>query len=185
MVQRADGSRGARLDPGRSKLLNYGRIYEAVRDGIGCVRGNAEKDDAIRTTGETLISLTGGLKRNYVTFDVDLGESRQAAYVMKQGDREYRAVIARENGKPYLKVLSPGDPRHPVNSVPEIGDLTKATVKPVTDGGLVEFFVNDEYALTAHPATEDAPYDAYLYASSDASFRDGDIYKLIPYGELD
>ena len=186
VVQRADGSLGGRLDPGLSKLLNYGRIYEAIRDGFGCVSGSAERDGgAIRTTGETLISLTGGLKRNYVTFDVDLGESRQVAYVMKQGDREYRAVIAREDGKTYLKVLSPGDPKHPVNSVLEIGDLTKATVKLVTDGGFVEFFVNDEYALTAHTAMEDAPYDAYLCSSSDALFRDVNIHKLIPYGELD
>lgn len=186
VIQRADGSLGGRLDPALSRILNYGRIYDPVRDGFRCAVGSATLlDGALVTEGETILSLTDGLQRNYVTFDVDLRDCEEVGYVMKQDGAEYRVVIVRESGKTYLKVLSPDDPNHQVNSTLEIGDITEASVKIVIDGGFIEFFVNDEYALTAHTAMTDASYNAYLYASSGAVFCNVNISKLIPYGELD
>lgn len=187
VVQHADGSLGGRLDPGLSKLLNYGNIYRLADGNYGIISGNASYSDGkLQASGETLIALGGAFNRNYITFSVDMQNSESCGYVMRQGDREYRAVIEKENGKTFLKVLSPNDPNHKINSTIEIKDTRCGVfdVKLVIDGGIMEFFVNDEYALTAHTAMTAGDYGAFLYSSDNAAYTSVAINKLIPYFDI-
>ena len=115
----------------------------------------------------------GDFHRSYVTFRADMGASDCVGYVMRQDGREYRVVIERENGQLYMKVLSPDDPSHKVNSVIALPDDTDVfDVKIVNDGEFVEFFVNDTCALTAHTAMTGTTHTAYLYSDSAATFSD-------------
>lgn len=187
VIQLADGSLGTRLDPGLSKLLNYGKIYRMTEENITVETGNAEPvDGGVQTQGETALFLGDGYRRNYVTFSVDMGQSNQCGYVLRQDGREYRVLICREAGKTYLKVLSPDDDSHTCNSSLEIRDLHegKFDVKIVCDGEFIEFFVNDEYALTAHTAMNDGEYTAGLYSDASAIFTNVTIHKLISYSDI-
>lgn len=187
VIQLENGSLGSRLDPGLSRLLNYGKIYTLGSGNYGVEQGSAEElENGIATMGETKVFLGAQYCRNYVTMTIDMKNSDMCGYVMRQDGREFETWIVRENGKTYLKILSPGDPKHAVNSVIEIQDLHNGVfdVKLVCDGPFVEFFVNDEYALTAHTSMTDAPYGAYLYASGNASFRNVAIHKLISYTDV-
>ncbi len=168
VIQREDGSLGGRLDPGLSSLLNYGNIFAMEN---AQVNGNS-------------VSL-GTYDRNYVTFRMDMTGSNKAGFVMQQGSQEYQIVVEKENGRSYMKVLSPNDPKHKVNSTIELPQGTDIYDIQITiDGEFVEFFVNGECALTAHTAMNNAPYSAYLYADGQASFMDISINKLIPYGDI-
>ncbi len=186
VVQHPDGSLGGRLDPALSKLLNYGNIYSLSAGNYEVETGSAEfSERTLHVTGsENRIALGGGYSRNYVTFHADMKESRKVGYVMKQAGKEYQVVVEKENGKTYMKVLSPFDESHRVNSALEIGDADEFDVKIVIDGAFVEFFIGDEYALTAHTAMTGPSYEAYLYADKAAAFENVKINKLIPYQEI-
>ncbi len=168
VIQREDGSLGGRLDPGLSSLLNYGNILSM---------------DTASMDGNSL-SLGKG-DRNFVTFRMDMKDSTKAGFVMKQGQQEYQVVVEKEDGKAYMKVLSPNDPKHKVNSsilLPEGTDIYDVQIS--IDGEFVEFFVNGECALTAHTAMKNEAFEACLYADGKAEFSDVRINKLIPYGEI-
>lgn len=187
VIQMADGSLGARLDPGLSKLLNYGKIYRLEDDNFSVEKGRVQvQDGGIRTEGETVVLLGNGYNRNYITYTVDMGSSNCCGYVMRQDGSTYQVLIVREDGKTYLKVLSPDDKKHSCNAAIEIQNLHdgKFDVKIVCDGGFIEFFVNDEYALTAHTAMTGSSYAAGLYADSEAVFTDVTIHKLISYADI-
>lgn len=187
VIQLADGSLGARLDPGLSKLLNYGKIYRMETDNFAVEKGKVYAlENGIRTDGETSISLGDGFNRNYITYTVDTGSSNCCGYVMRQNGNSYQALIVREAGKTYLRVLSPDDEKHTCNASVEIQDLHdgKFDVKIVCDGEFVEFFVNDEYALTAHTAMTGNSYSAGLYADGEAVFTDVTIHKLVSYADI-
>lgn len=186
IVQRRDGSLGGRLDPALSRLLNYGNVYTLSNGNFEIASGEVTfSDGALNMRGENNRAYMGSYSRNYITFAVDMKNSDKAAYVMSQNGKDYEVAIERENGKLYMKVLSPDDDKHTVNSVIEIkSDKTVFDVKLVCDGGFIEFFVNDEYALTARTAMDGSPYQAYMYSQGGADFSEVKINKLRPYGEL-
>ncbi len=187
VVQHSDGSLGGRLDPALSKLLNYGNIYTLSDGNFGVYSGSAQFDGAKLDMygSDNMVELGGGYSRNYVTFTADMRDSSEISYVMVQGGKQYRVSVVKESGRKYLQVTSPDDTKHKLNSRIEIkseGDVFD--VKLVADGGFLEFFVNDEYALTAHTAMDSGAYSAYLYSDKSAAFSDVRINKLLPYGEL-
>ena len=186
IVQQADGSLGGRLDPGLSALLNYGNVYSLGADNFAVESGAASASEGtLSMSGSENYVRLGDFHRSYVTFRADMGASDCVGYVMRQDGREYRVVIERENGQLYMKVLSPDDPSHKVNSVIALPDDTDVfDVKIVNDGEFVEFFVNDTCALTAHTAMTGTTHTAYLYSDSAATFSDVNIAKLRPYGEI-
>ena len=187
VIQLSDGSLGGRLDPGLSKLLNYGRIFTLGAGNYAMEKGNAEDvEGGIRTEGETTVLLGADYNRNYITYSVDMKNCTTAGYIMRQDGKEYQVLIVKEEGKTYLKVLSPNDDKHKINSVIEIQDLHsgKFDVKIVCDGEFIEFFVNDEYALTAHTAMTGSSYSAGLYAVGEAVFTNVTIHKLISYSDI-
>ncbi len=168
VVQREDGSLGGRLDPGLAALLNFGNLLTL---------------EEAEVTADP-ISLGQG-RRNFITYTVDMQGSTQAGLQLRQGDREYRVVVEKEKGKTYMKVLSPDDPRHPVNSIIELPEGSGVyDVQIVLDGEFVEFFVNGTCALTAHTAMKNETFEVFLYADGKAVFTDVKVNQLIPYGDI-
>ncbi len=150
-------------------MLDYGNIYSLGE---------------LKTYGATYKEL-GDYNRTFTSFTLDMKNCNSAGYAFKQNGKEYRAVIVRENGKQYMKVLSPDDKSHKVNSVIEISpDCSHFNIEIVSDGEFCEFFVNGEYALTAHTAMTGSSHSAYLYSDGEAEFTNVKINKLIPYGEI-
>lgn len=176
VVQREDGSLGGRLDPGLSALLNYGNAYSLGADNFAVESGAASASEGtLSMSGSENYVRLGDFHRSYVTFRADMGASDCVGYVMRQDGREYRVVIERENGQLYMKVLSPDDPSHKVNSVIALPDDTDVFDVKI---------VNDTCALTAHTAMTGTTHTAYLYSDSAATFSDVNIAKLRPYGEI-
>lgn len=187
VVQHKDGSLGGRLDPALSRLLNYGNIYTLNENNFTVITGQALFDkDFLRMQGKDndVILGTAEYHRNYVTFRADMENSGKVAYIMEQDGHRYEAAIVKENGGTYLKILSPQDISHTVNSTLEITGESVFDVKIVTDGDIIEFFINDEYALTGHTNMTGTGYTAHLYADNTASFKNVSINKLIPYGDI-
>ncbi len=187
IVQREDGSLGARLDPALSEIVNYGNIYTLNETNYSVLSGKGGYENgSLVLNGEA--ALKGGLKRNYVTFTVDLGSSENsgsAGYLLRQNGKEYRIAVVKKNGKTFMKITSPDDLSHKVNSVIEIGNVDVADVKIVIDGKVMEFFVNDQYALTAVTAMDGGVYDGSLFSEGGSvKFSNVKINKLIPYGDI-
>lgn len=188
VVQRGDGSLGGRLDPGLSALLNYGNVY-AFGTGNYTVESGAASDESgmLKMNGKNNYVRLGDdeFHRTYTTFRADMSQSDKIAYVMRQDNREYQVCIERENGQLYMKVLSPDDPSHKVNSTIALSSDTDIfEIKIVCDGEFIEFFVNDDTALTAHTAMTGTSHTAYLYSDGNATFSDIKISKLRPYGDI-
>lgn len=187
VIQLPDGSLGGRLDPGLSMLLNYGKIYTLENGNYAVEKGDAQNvENGVHTSGETTVLLGADYHRNYITFSVDMQHCDTAGYIMRQDGKEYQILIVKEEGKTYLKVLSPNDEKHTVNAAILIQDLHDGQfdVKIVCDGEFIEFFVNDEYALTAHTAMTGTSYSAGLYAVGEAVFTNVTIHKLISYADI-
>ncbi len=185
VIQREDGSLGARLDPALSEIVNYGNIYtlNETNYSVNAGSGNYESGSLALNDGEAL--LQRNLKRNFVTFTVDLSGAQSAGYLLRQNGKEYKVAVCKEGGKTFMKILSPNDNSHKVNSVIEIGNTDLCNVKIVIDGNVMEFFVNDQYALTAITAMDGGVYDGSLFSDGDAKFSNVKINKLIPYGDID
>ena len=170
VIQHKDGSLGGRLDPYLRDYLSYGNISAIDQSGAP-VDGK---------------QIGTNLKRNYITFHLVMNGASEAYYEMRQGTNVYRAGIKQENGKAYLRVTSPNDPRHKVNSYNEIPAKDSYELRIVNDGEFIETFVDDEYALTAHTSMKDEEYDAYVGSSNGkASFSDIQIDKLLPYRNIE
>ena len=183
VVVREDGSLGGRLDPGLSALLNYGKVY-AVGEG-NFTAENASYADGTLISGGGLVRL-GDFHRTYTTFRMDMNESQRAGIQMEQDGKRYQVVIEREGGKAFMKVLSPDDPSHKVNSTICLpSDTGVFDVKIVSDGEFIEFFVNDTCALTAHTAMTGMSHTLSLFCDKEAEFSNVSVSKLRPYGEID
>ena len=182
---REDGSLGGRLDPGLSALLNYGRMYSLKEDGFTAEEGSAVLNGEALSVSGGRVRL-GEFHRTYTTFRMDMKQCGRAGIQMEQDGKRYQVVIEREGGKAYMKVLSPDDPSHKVNSTiclpydPGVFD-----VKIVCDGEFIEFFVNDTCALTAHTAMTGQSHTLSLLCDGEAEFSDVSVSKLRPYGEID
>lgn len=187
VIQHADGSLGGRLDPGLSKLLNYGNVYTMANDNFTVKSGSAiATTNEINLTGNNNLVSLGNFKRNYITFNLDMKNSQKAGYVMIQDGRHYQVIISKEAGKTYLLVTSPNDQNHQENSRILIGNDTQNDyeVKIVNDGQFVEFFVNDSHALTAHTAMTSSLNEGHLFADKEARFSNVSVNKLLSYNEV-
>lgn len=187
VIQRADGTLGGRLDPALSRILNYGNLFT-----LGEGNYNVTKGTASYSNGAFLFGTNGGYAalgnyhRTYSTFRLEMNGSKTAGISMQQGDREYQVVLVRGDDGIYMKVLSPNDPKHKVNSYIKLhGEADTYDIQIVNDGEFVEFFVNGENALTAHTAMTGSVHTFSLFADGNATFRDVKINKLLPYGECE
>ena len=172
VVTRDDGTLGGRMDPGLAKYINYGNLYSFDEQNIN---------------GD-IVTLTGNNQRNFVTFDVDLSSCNEASYCLVQNGKLYKCSILKENGKTYMQISSPDEPKHQVNSRIEIyhpSTDNKYKVKIVIDGRFIEFFANEDNALTASTAMDSSPYTACLYSDAPAKFTNIKINRLRSYGDCD
>lgn len=187
VVQHADGSLGGRLDPALSKLLDYGRIYDLAEHNFTVASGNASYADGVLSlTGNENYVALGEYHRTLTKFRMRLNSGAEIGYAMRQNGKEYKIVVTKEADGTWMKVLSPDDPSHTVNSALQISAAEEEfEVQIVCDGEFVEFFVNGEYALTAHTAMDGNSHQAYLYSAGEGQFKDVVISKLLPYGELE
>ncbi len=182
VVQHADGSLGGRMDSGLAKVLNYGNIYTLDDGNFDLEYGKATfKDGLLDIQEKSRVLLSDNLSRNFVQFTVDMKNSQKCGYLMSQQGKDYEVCIVKENGKTYLVVSSPNDAKHKENSRIQIANDDVYNVKITIDNGIIEFFVNDSYALTAHTAMTNAPYTAYLYSDGSSQFKNVKINKLAPY----
>jgi len=188
IVQMPDGSLGGRIDPALSRFLNFGRMFTLDVSNFNVKAGQVSFDSGTLSMQgrDNLVGLgEAEFHRSYVTFTVDTGTSSKVAFVMEQGGRSYEAAIVKEDGKTFLKILSPQDTSHKENSSIEITGGSVFEVKIVSDGQIVEFSVNDSYALTGITAMNGVGYTAFLYSDGAASFEKVTISKLIPQGDID
>ena len=184
VVVREDGSLGGRLDPALSALLNYGSIYRLEAGNYTAEAGSADFREGTLSVSSGRVRL-GTFHRTYTTFRMDLRESARAGVCMTQDGKRYEVVVEREGGRAYLKVLSPDDASHKVNSSIELpADTGVLDVKIVCDGEFIECFVNDTCALTAHTAMTGPSHELSLFADGEAAFREVNVSKLRPYGEI-
>lgn len=172
VVTRKDGSLGGRMDPGLAKYINYGNIYSF--------------NEFVTTEEMTLLSSNN--KRNFVTYDVDMSNCTEASYCIVQNSKLYKCSILKENGKTYMQISSPDDPKHKINSKIEIYSPSaddKYSIKIVIDGRFIEFFANEDNALTGSTSMDDSPYIAYINSTGSATFSNIKINRLRSYGDCD
>ena len=172
VVTRDDGSLGGRMDPGLAKYINFGNLYSF--------------DEYV--VGNEMILLSNDNKRNFVTFDVDISSCNEASYCLVQNGKLYKCSLIKENGKTYMQISSPDEAKHKINSKIEIYNPSKDgkySIKIVIDGRFIEFFANEDNALTASTAMNDNPHTAYLLSDSTAKFSNIKIKKLRSYGDCD
>ena len=172
VVTREDSSLGGRMDPGLVKYINYGNLYSF---------------DEIVTNGEMTL-LSGNNQRNFITYDVDLSNATEASYCLVQNGKLYKCSILKENGKTYLQISSPDSTIHPINSKIEVYNPSKDNkykMKIVVDGRIVEFFANEDNALSGSMAMTSDPYNAYFDSVGTATFSNIKINRLRSYGDCD
>lgn len=187
VVQRTDGTLGGRLDPALSRILNYGNILTLGEGNYTVTKGSALYSEGSLTFGsDGGYASLGNYHRTYSTFRLSMNGSNKAGFSMQQGDREYQVALVREEDGMYLKVLSPNDPKHKINSYIKLhNEADVYDIKIVNDGEFVEFFVDDENALTAHTSMTGTAHVLSLFADGNAIFRDVKINKLLPYSECE
>ncbi|HHT66909.1 MAG TPA: hypothetical protein GX010_01580 [Erysipelotrichaceae bacterium] len=173
VVARDDGSLGGRMDPGLARYINFGNIAKTEQVDVS--------DD--------MVLLRTDNQRNFVTFDVDLSNATEASYSIVQNRKLYKCSLVKENQKTYMRISSPDDSSHPVNSQIEIYQPSiddKYKIKIVIDGRFIEFFANEDNALTGSTNMDNsASYDAYVSATGTASFSNIMINRLRSYGDCD
>lgn len=182
-----DGTLKTRLDPYITNLLNGGSLYRFSQGNTTSVYG----DWNVSTSGATFtgngynfsslnMSQYGELKlpqtyrQTLVQFDVDLSSTTKTAgiKVMQEGGSEFATIsLDPRNQRLVAAVRSQG------------GYLTRSTyavslplnqtyqVKAIIVGAFVEFFVNDQYALSARLFNDDSRNYLSNYAIS--LFSDG------------
>ena len=175
---------GYRLGGDGKSLCMLGKIYSLQDGNYTTVEGTAsDAGGVLRLDGRGRL---GEFHRTYTPFRMDMRESGKSGIVMEQDGKRYEIVIEREGEKAYMKVLSPDDASHKVNSTICLpSDTGVFDVKIVCDGEFIEFFVNDTCALTAHTAMTGESHTLYLSSDGEAEFSCVNVSKLLPYGEID
>jgi hypothetical protein len=168
VVQHEDGTLGGRLDPGLKKVIEFGQI-----DSV---------DQASAEDGE--IQLFNDVSRSIVSFHLDMDSASSAYYLIKQGEKRYEVGIMKKDEKAYLRVASPDDDSHTLNSEIEIENKGSYDLYIVNDGAFIEVCVDDSYCLTAHTAMDDSRYNAFLLSEGEASIKNVSLMKLTAYWTL-
>lgn len=175
IVQREDGSLGGRMDPGLTKVMNYGNILSI-------------NDDIVLTSDNNEVQLINNQSRNFITYDVDMSLSTKTSFVVRQNDKSYTCSIEKEEDGVYMKIETPNDKSHPVNSKLKIrypSQDDKYQIKIVLDNGIFEFFVNDDNALSAKTMMTNEPYNLSVSSNNNATISNMKINKLRSYADLE
>lgn len=179
---RENGLLGTRLDPVATALLNKGTIAIFSENNTQLIAGHAEYD---RTTISLLDNDINRLKVNgiydstFVTYQLDMMQASEAGFLMRSNNQTYKIIIKNDGGQYYLRVESPDDASHNLNSYVKIDDLNTALfdVKIIIEGGIIEFYVNDVIALSARTSMG-LNYTAEIYSKGQVTFENVRINRL-------
>lgn len=162
---RADGTLATRLDPYMTKLLNGGSLYRLSQGNTTSVSGtwstgtnqmtfsNGEPGPAglnMSDYGELL--LPGTYRRTMIEAKLSMpAGTRLAGFKLSQnGAPEYATVaVDKLNGRMIASAKDQAGYVTRAKFNTAISDYSDVSIKLIVEGALVEFYVNDTYALTA------------------------------------
>ena len=168
VVQHKDGTLGGRMDPGLREKINFGSI---------------QKVDSISLNNNKQL-INNSQTRNYISYSIDMNNSTKSSIVFEQNNKEYLVSIEKSQNNTMLKIESPNDDKHPLNSEILIPNKDKYDIYLTIDNGIIEAFVDDEYSLTGHTAMDENPYSISFSSNNNCSINNININKLIPYFNL-
>ncbi|WP_264230131.1 glycoside hydrolase family protein [Acholeplasma laidlawii] len=187
VIVRENGILGTRLDPMATSLLNKG-VIDSFNQNNATVRvGNASiQDQTILMDGKhNRVMIPGTFNATFITYQVKMNEATEASFIMKQAGKEYHVQLKKEGKAWYLKILSPQESSHNLNSyvIYENNNDDIFEVKIIVHGGVIEFFVNDHIALSGRTNMQ-MDYQAEIYANGNAEFKDVYIHRLAQYYDI-
>ncbi len=168
VIQHKDGTLGGRMDPGLREKINF---------------GNIQKVDSISLNNNKQL-VNNSQTRNYISYSIDMNNSTKSSIVFEQKNKEYLVSIEKIQNNTMLKIESPNDDKHPLNSEILIPNKDKYDIYLTIDNGIIEAFVDDEYSLTGHTAMDENPYSISFSSNNNCSINNININKLIPYFNL-
>lgn len=177
---REDGTLGAKLDTRAQSLLNKGKIAVASQDNTIVTDGNATfASDGIVLNDGGRVDLNGTFRSSYITFNVTMNGDEAGLVMSDASNRNYKVKLVRKQDGVYMQVGEATDNTHPVSSEIRIGDLseTQFDVKVVVEGSIVEFFVNDSWALSARTSMGQE-FSAGFYSKGNAVFSGFTVNRL-------
>ncbi len=182
IYQREDGTLGSRLDPLATALLNKGRYLDVDAGTAAVTAGLAhitrEKISLIGRNNQ--VELCQQVGSTFLQFDLDMKDSDQAGYTISCEGKVFRILLSREGQTLYLQVDCPADRTHPISSRVEIEPEEDGIyeMKCVIEGGIIEAFVNDTFALSARTAMYGKNYTPGFFSSGQAKFSEIRICRL-------
>lgn len=183
IVARQDGSLGGRMDKGLQRKLDFGKVFVANQDNLVGDGSEVWTNNSVSVSDGKLVAVSD-YRRNMVRFRLQTNNATEAGAELVQDGKRYRVSVVREGGTAYMQVSSPDDPKHKINSRIAVSNDGVYDVMFTIDNGIIEFFVNDNYALTAHTAMTNGAFSFGLYSVGKSTFEQISVSKLAPYQSL-
>lgn len=183
VVARQDGSLGGRMDKGLQRMLDYGKVFVANKDNLVGDGSEVWMNNAVSVSDSKLFAV-GDYCRNMVRFRLQIDGATEAGAELLQNGKRYCVSVVKEGDEAYMQVSSPDDAKHKINSRIAVSNDGVYDVMFTVDNGIIEFFVNDNYALTAHTAMSDGAFSLGLYSVGKSTFEQISVSKLAPYQSL-
>lgn len=183
-----DGKLATRLDPYMTQLLSGGSLYGFQQNGTTAQQGtwSVDSTSASFTGGGVSMSglnmsaygellLPGTYRRTLIESRLSMGNSSKVAgfKLLQKGAADYATVaVDKKNGQLIVSGKEQGGYLTRAKVKVAIQDYSDVTLKLIVEGGIVEFYVNDQYALTAR--VFDDGMRGYLSDYSVSLFGDGE-----------
>ena len=161
ILQNEDGTLTTRLDSRITELLDRGKIYESKTPVI-----NQE---------------FGEFNRSFVQFDADVKEDCRFGYALTTDEgKTYEIRINAKKSGVYMQIYCKEDTGHPLASEMLVGKelMGVHNFKIIIDHSICEFFLDDEYALSARTSLFDGVHRSKLFATGNVEFSNLTISKL-------
>lgn len=134
VYQLEDGTLGTRLPDTLKKMLCKGLV----------------KSGENLTLESNSAELTGDFGSSYITYRADLTQASSVTATLISDGKEYEIILSKNEGKTNLQIMCKEDTTHPLAASYEIdADLDECNVIIISEGNVLEVFVNDKYALSA------------------------------------
>ena len=187
LYAKSDGTLATRLDPYMTKLLNGGSMFSLARNETTAQQGtwDVTNDSASLTGGGVTMSglnmsaygellLSGSYRRTLIESKLSMGTSGKIAgfKLQQKGAADYATVaVDQKNGQLIISGKEQGGYLTRAKYKVDIENYDDITLKLIVEGGIVEFYVNDTYALTARIFDDGSR--SYLSDFSVSLFGDG------------
>lgn len=182
IYQREDGTLASRLDPVATSLLNKGSYFLVQETTLQIGNGSANiSSKAVQMTGsDNKVTATASVGSSLVLFDVNMKNATIAGYTMLSDGKEYQILIKKKADGLWLEIGCPQDSSHKISSRIQIASTEDDcySVKCIIDGGIVECYVNDEFALTGRTAMTNKVYTPSFISDAAAEFSNIEICRL-------